>query len=118
MFLSRPLTARLRPRLLVGVAAGLALSALGTVALATDSPSSSGTITACVKKNGQVRFVSSASQCKRNETATIFNVNGASGPPGPPGPTGPQGPAGPTGPAGSAKAYAVVIPGATPSFVA
>src|SRR5438874_2801276 len=78
MFLSRPLTARLRPRLLVGVAAGLALSALGTVALATDSPSSNGTITACVKKNGQVRFVSSASQCKRNETATTFNVNGAS----------------------------------------
>jgi len=84
MFLSRPLTARLRPRLLVGVAAGLALSALGTVALATDSPSSNGTITACVKKNGQVRFVSSASQCKRNETATTFNVNGASGPPPPP----------------------------------
>src|SRR5205814_1916775 len=36
----------------------------------------------------------------------------------PPGPAGPQGPEGPTGPAGSAKAYAVVIPGATPSFVA
>ena len=53
-----------RRRLLALLAAGLAVSALGTVALATDGPGSSGTITACVKKNGQTRFVASPSQCK------------------------------------------------------
>jgi hypothetical protein len=78
------------------IVGALALSALGVVAFAADG----GTITACVKKgNGDVRFVSSASECKHNETVTTFNQTGPAGPPGSAGPPGPAGPstAGPAG---------------------
>ena len=50
------------------------------------------TITACAKtNNGQLRLVSSASECLRSEYAVQWNSDG---PAGPPGPTGPQGPVG------------------------
>jgi len=112
------------PALLMAI--GLVLAAVGTVAAKTVGTGlgSGGSITACVKNEGQVRFVVSPSQCKRPETAVTFNVQGPPGPQGPagpagaPGPAGPQGVQGPAGPPGSAKAYAVVIPGTTPSFVA
>src|SRR6266851_3787839 len=138
------------------MAVGLVLAAVGTVAAKTVGTGlgSGGSITACVKNEGQVRFVGSPIQCKRPETAVTFNIQGPPGPQGPAGPEGAQGPAGPAGPQGaqgpvgpqgvqgpagpqgaqgpagpagaqgpagppgSAKAYAVVTPGTTPSFIA
>ncbi len=62
------------------------------------------TITACVKKNGQVRFLTEKnSQCEANEIALTWNIQGPQGEPGPQGPqgeTGPQGPQGEQGPVG------------------
>jgi hypothetical protein len=59
------------------------------------------TITACVKKNGQVRFLTEENpQCKTNEIAMTWNIQGLEGPQGPEGPEGPQGPEGPEGPQG------------------
>jgi hypothetical protein len=68
-----------------------------------------GVIHACVKDNGQVRIVKSASECKGQETHIQWNIvgqrgpkgdQGAPGPKGDTGPTGPQGEAGPAGPVG------------------
>jgi hypothetical protein len=129
MFPSRLLTTfrRSGPAAVGSVVA--AFLALGMVAAAAVAPGagSSSTITACVKKNGQVRFVTVPSECRQPETAVTFNTQGPPGPPGPAGPPGapgaagppgPPGPPGPAGPPGSAKAYAVVMPGLAPSFVA
>ena len=53
------------------------------------------TIQACYDNaNGNLRRVTSASQCRHNETPISWNI---AGPAGPPGPAGPQGPAGAPG---------------------
>lgn len=68
----------------------------------------SGTITACRARNGAIRVVENASQCRRVDQVLTWNVagppgdTGPAGPAGPAGSTGAAGPAGPTGPAGSA----------------
>ncbi len=55
-------------------------------------------IYACITKStGQIRIVSTATQCKSNEASISWNIAGQ---PGPEGPAGPAGPAGPQGPAG------------------
>ena len=58
-------------------------------------------ITACVKKNGQVRFLTEDNpECDQNETEIVWNVQGPPGPEGPQGPQGDPGPVGPEGPQG------------------
>ena len=71
----------------------------GATALVSASANFSGaTIQACYNNtNGQLRRVSSASDCRTNETAISWNAAGPTGPPGSPGPPGPQGPPGPAG---------------------
>jgi len=70
--------------------------------LVTSAPTS--IIRACVKQNGSLRLVDTASECdKKNETAISWNVYGPQGDVGPRGPqglTGPQGATGPQGPKG------------------
>ena len=64
---------------------------------------------ACVKKNGDVRFVNGPADCHKDETFTVFGgggvgATGATGPTGAAGPTGETGPIGPqgaTGPTGA-----------------
>jgi hypothetical protein len=64
-------------------------------------------LTGCYQKiNGQLRIVSSASQCRPSEVAISWNKLGPQGPAGPAGPIGPAGPTGPQGPAGSAGVVA------------
>jgi len=64
-------------------------------------------LTGCYQKiNGQLRIVTSASQCRPSEVAISWNKLGPQGPAGPAGPAGPIGPAGPEGPAGSAGVVA------------
>jgi len=58
-------------------------------------------LTGCYQKNnGQLRIVTSASQCRPSEVAISWNKLGPQGPAGPVGPAGPAGPAGPIGPEG------------------
>lgn len=78
--------------LVVGVAGG----GFAAAGLAFASTSTSSTLIACEGHEGDLRLVSSASDCRRNETAVQWNVTG------PTGPTGPQGFQGPAGPAGAA----------------
>jgi hypothetical protein len=63
------------------------------------------TISACVKKNGQMRI---AEKCRKNETPISWNTLGPQGPAGPQGIQGPQGPTGPAGEPGAARAYGEV----------
>jgi len=94
-------------RLATFLAAVMAGAILGGIAVAqtTGAPP----INACAhKETGAVRIVGSASECRAQETALTWNVQGPPGPvgpagaPGSPGDEGPAGPAGPTGPAGPA----------------
>ena len=81
----------------------LVLAGAGGVAMATTALERTATtvIQACQKNStGELRVVNAAGDCKQNETAIAWNVQGAAGPPGPTGDTGPQGPTGATGPAG------------------
>ena len=79
------------------------LAGAGGVAMATTALEGTATtvIQACQKNStGELRVVNAAGDCKQNESAIAWNVQGAAGPPGPTGDTGPQGPTGATGPAG------------------
>lgn len=76
---------RLKPPIASAVAsAALTASVVGGVAIAqTSAPA---VITACVAENsGNVRIVSSASDCKANETVTTWNEQDVPGPDGPAG---------------------------------
>jgi len=77
-------------------AAGQALKTTHTVAVTN-------VIFACAKSNeeGQLRLVSSLSQCKKNEAGVQWNVVGPQGPQGLQGAPGPQGPTGATGATGA-----------------
>jgi len=59
-------------------------------------------ISACVKKNGDVRIAGKASDCSKNETALTWNKRGPAGARGPAGERGPAGPAGAAGERGAA----------------
>jgi hypothetical protein len=77
-------------RLLVAVAVGAALLVVGGVAYATIS--SSAVLNACAQKNnGQLRLVSSASDCRPSEYAVAWNQEGPQGPQGLPGQDGEDG---------------------------
>ena len=97
---------------IAGVAAGLAVLAVGGgVAFAT-IPDAGGVIHGCYAKPsggtpaGTLRVIDTGQSCQANETALNWNQAGQLGPQGPAGPqgakgdAGPQGAAGPQGPAG------------------
>jgi hypothetical protein len=95
-----------RPSMSTLVAAIAVVVAVGGIAYAA-IPGSSGTIQGCYqKKNGNLRLVESASECRNSEQPISWNQKGEPGPPGtagrpgPPGPEGDQGPPGPPGPPG------------------
>lgn len=72
---------RVKSPVVVALASALLTAGLvGGVAIAQTGPS---VITACVEENsGNVRIVSSASDCKRSETSTSWNQQGPQGEPG------------------------------------
>ena len=82
-----------------------------TIVVATGIPGPDGRIQGCYnQQNGNLRVVSSASECRNSEIAISWNqtgpagASGATGPAGPSGATGPAGPSGATGPAGPSGA--------------
>jgi hypothetical protein len=86
----------------------LALAASGGAFGARFSHDAATKIQACAdRKDGSLRAVAKASDCRRAERAVSWNVRGVQGDPGPAGPAGARGadgaggPAGPAGPAGS-----------------
>jgi hypothetical protein len=99
-------------RILLALAVGGAVFGIASVVQA-DIPDS-GVIHGCYGKpatpqKGQLRVIdaSQGEQCRFYENPLNWNQTG---------PTGPPGPTGPTGPAGSARAYAYVLPGASPTL--
>lgn len=77
------------PLALVSLALFFAAVALTALVTAYASPPPA-TIQACYNDtNGNLRLVSSPSDCRNHETAISWNTTGPSGPPGPPGPPGP-----------------------------
>ncbi|HTZ04355.1 MAG TPA: type VI secretion system tube protein TssD [Gaiellaceae bacterium] len=91
----------MRRRFAIGAALVAVLAAAGTTyALAASGASTTQTINACVKANGDIRLVSAAANCRRDETAISWNTVGPAGPQGPQGIAGRDGQTGPQGPAG------------------
>lgn len=85
---------KLRHRGVIASVAILACAAL-IVPIALKAASSSNVLHACVNPgNGNMRLVSSDTDCHANETFVEWNIEGPQGPPGPQGPQGPQGPPG------------------------
>jgi hypothetical protein len=82
----------------------LALPAGGAVAVVRIPRDATAVIQACARKDGRLRLVARASDCRASERPVSWNVKGPKGEPGPPGPAGPIGPAGPQGAAGIAGA--------------
>jgi type VI secretion system secreted protein Hcp len=94
----------MKRRLAIGAALVAVLAAAATTyALAASGASTTQTINACVRSDGELRLVSAAANCRRDETALSWNTVGQQGPQGAQGiagrdgQTGPQGPAGPAG---------------------
>ena len=82
----------------------LALPAGGAVAVVQTPHDATAVIQACARKDGRLRLVARASDCRVSERAISWNVKGPQGEAGPPGPAGPIGPAGPQGTPGIAGA--------------
>jgi hypothetical protein len=83
---------------------GLAASGIAYASI----PDADGTIRACYMKSGGALHVIDASvnNCKSGETSLTWNQTG---------PTGPAGPTGPQGPPGSARAWALINGGSSPT---
>jgi len=91
----------MKRRIAIGAALVAVLAAAGTTyALAASGASTTQTINACVRANGEVRLVSAAANCRRDETALSWNTVGPAGPQGAQGIAGRDGQTGPQGPAG------------------
>src|SRR3954463_16341043 len=90
------------------------LLVLAAAALLGASPAraqSGGVIYACYgNSNGQLRRVNNPSECKNNETALAWNIQGLKGDKGDTGPQGPQGNTGATGPQGPAGTHGTAGP--------
>jgi Collagen triple helix repeat (20 copies) len=89
-------------RVVVGLLVAAVLLAAGATWVLAQT--ADGPIYACVLRDGTLRIVADASQCKKGETLLTWNIMGPQGPAGPTGaigPAGPQGPEGPQGPAGA-----------------
>lgn len=105
-------SARLRaPWRSITVAVIAFLVGSATIVVATGIPGPDGRIQGCYnQQNGNLRVVSSASECRNSEIAISWSqtgpagASGATGPAGPSGATGPAGPSGGTGPAGPSGA--------------
>lgn len=89
----------LRALVLTLLAAAPAGGAVAVTRVADDDAST--VIQGCVRKDGRLRVVARAADCRRTERAIVWNVSGPQGESGLPGPTGPPGPAGLPGPAGA-----------------
>lgn len=92
----------MRGKLVLGAAvAAVVVLGAGTYAWASAGAAPAQTINACSDRDGQLRLVAIAGDCRKNETALTWNTVGPSGPagvqgiPGRDGQTGPQGLAGP-----------------------
>ncbi|HET8583951.1 MAG TPA: hypothetical protein VFL65_11915 [Jatrophihabitans sp.] len=96
---------RRRALILATATAGLLATGGGIAYAAGAIPAPNGVINGCYQKaQGQLRVVTTGTQCRKSEKAISWNQTGpqgATGPQGPAGPTGPQGPAGTTGPQGA-----------------
>jgi collagen type I alpha len=94
---------RLTPIGLLVPAACLVAGGVTFVAGASVEKKSVDTIHACAKKkDGRLRTVAGAANCRRDERALQWNVQGPKGDPGSEGPAGPAGPAGTAGQTGAA----------------
>src|SRR5918995_921759 len=97
-FMTRSLAGGTGARVFLLAAAATALLVSG----ATPVQAQTTTVNACWPNDtGRVRFVASLAECKDNEMAVSWNVQGIQGPPGPVGPQGPTGPQGPQGATGA-----------------
>jgi len=91
----------MKRRLAIGAALVAVLAAAATTyALAASGASTTQTLNACVDREGTVRLVAVAGQCRKGETAVSWNTVGPQGPQGPQGLAGRDGQTGPQGPAG------------------
>lgn len=88
-----------------GAAVGFAVGAsLATIVGVSAHGGDTTRVHACVNQAGGIRIVDAGTNCKQNETALDWNVQGAKGDPGlqgPMGEPGPKGDAGPSGPPGT-----------------
>ena len=113
LFTGRPTRVVASVALVTGIVGG----GIAATGLAFASTSTSSTLIACEGHEGGLRLVSSASDCRRNETVVQWNVTGPTGPQGatgsqgPVGPTGPKGPTGPAGPVATSTAPAASVVG-------
>jgi type VI secretion system secreted protein Hcp len=95
----------MRRRIAIGAALVAVLAAAGTTyAIAASGASTTQTINACVKADGDIRLVSAAANCRRDETAISWNTVGPAGAQGAQGVDGRDGQTGPQGPAGASAA--------------
>ena len=112
----------MKRRLAIGAALVAVLAAAATTyALAASGASTTQTINACVRPDGELRLVSAAANCRRDETAVSWNTvgpAGAQGAQGVAGRDGRDGQTGPTGPAGPAGASAANPDGADATITA
>ncbi|MGH3743281.1 MAG: hypothetical protein ACRDTP_00290, partial [Mycobacteriales bacterium] len=88
---------------MLAVAAAGVLAGGGAYAAAFGgSPTHEGVVQVCYNEsNGNMRLVSSRSDCRNHEGYLVLNVHGPKGDTGPQGPQGPAGPQGATGPQGA-----------------
>jgi hypothetical protein len=87
-------------RITIFTAAVVALALTAGGAVAAGVIGADGTITGCYGKNGQLRVVAAAEECKGTEQVLTWNQKGPKGDQGEPGPQGPQGAKGEPGPQG------------------
>jgi len=91
----------MKRRLAIGAALVAVLAAAATTyALAASGASTTQTLNACVDRDGLVRLVAIAGQCRKGETPVSWNTVGPQGAQGPQGVAGRDGQTGPQGPAG------------------
>jgi len=93
----------MKRRLAIGAALVAVLAAAATTyALAASGASTTQTLNACVDRDGLVRLVAIAGDCRKGETPVSWNTVGPQGAQGPQGIAGRDGQTGPQGPAGVA----------------
>ncbi len=82
---------------LTAIVVGLGAAGTLGVALAFAATNDTGTINACVDREGTPHIVPAGTSCAKHETTLSWAVQGLQGPAGPQGPQGDQGPAGVSG---------------------
>lgn len=87
-------------KLLAGIGAGLVVGGVSSAAVLASIPDGNGVIHGCIRNNGDLRIIDSATQtCSGAQTPLNFNQTG---------PQGPQGPVGPQGLTGAAFVSSLV----------